>query len=74
MREQANRIQREVGLLLEDVKRLDDRVDKLRRHFEQAEGDIKEIGVSTEKIVKRGTAIEQVELAPVESNPALAAD
>jgi DNA recombination protein RmuC len=74
MREQAHLIQREVGLLLEDVKRLDERVEKLGRHFAQAEGDIRDIGVSAEKIIKRGGAIEQVELAPSESNPALAAD
>jgi len=74
MREQAHLIQREVGLLLEDVKRLDERVEKLGRHFAQAEGDIRDIGVSAEKIARRGNAIEQVELAPQQANPALAAD
>ena len=33
MREQAGEIQKTVGLLLEDVKRLDDRVDRLKTHF-----------------------------------------
>ena len=33
MREQAGEIQKTVGLLLEDVRRLDDRVDKLKSHF-----------------------------------------
>ena len=74
MREQASLIQREVGLLLEDVRRLDDRVEKLSRHFAQAEGDMKEIATSTEKIVKRGSAIATTELSATASNPAIAAE
>jgi len=62
MREQANLIQKEVGVLLGDVKRLGERVVNLQRHFNQAEGDIKDIATSTEKIVKRAGAIEAVEL------------
>ena len=69
MREQANRIQQEVGLLLKDVARLGERVENLRRHFVQAEGDLKEIAVSAEKVVKRAGAIEQVEL-PQDEKPA----
>ncbi len=53
MREQANLIQREVGLLLKDVGRLAERVENLRRHFAQAEGDVREIVLSAEKIVGR---------------------
>jgi DNA recombination protein RmuC len=67
MREQANLIQREVGLLLKDVVRLSERVENLRRHFVQAEGDIKEIAVSAEKVAKRANAIEQVDLPEGES-------
>ena len=63
MREQANLIQKEVGVLLSDVKRLGERVINLQRHFNQAEGDIKDIATSTEKIVKRAGAIEAVELS-----------
>ena len=70
MREQANRIQQEVGLLLKDVARLGERVENLQRHFGQAEGDLKEIAVSAEKVVKRATAIEQVELPPAEKSAA----
>jgi len=62
MREQANLIQKEVGVLLGDVKRLGERVVNLQRHFNQTEGDIKDIATSTEKIVKRAGAIEAVEL------------
>jgi DNA recombination protein RmuC len=63
MREQASLIQREVGSLLLDVRRLGERVDALRRHFGQSETDIKEIGISIDKIAKRADAIQQVELA-----------
>ncbi len=71
MREQANLIQREVGALLQDVRRLGERVVGLQRHFNQAEGDIKDITVSTDKIVKRAAAIEQVELTAPDATKAL---
>jgi DNA recombination protein RmuC len=68
MREQASLIQKEVGSLVSDVKRLGDRVDNLQRHFNQAEADIKDITVSAGKIVSRGDKIANVELAaPVEA-------
>jgi DNA recombination protein RmuC len=66
MREQANLIQKEVGALLIDVKRLGERVVNLQRHFNQAEGDIKDIATSTEKIVNRAGKIEAVELGSSE--------
>ncbi|HWY60719.1 MAG TPA: DNA recombination protein RmuC [Rhizomicrobium sp.] len=64
MREQADMIRKEVGVLVGDVRRLGERVAKLQSHFNQAEGDIRDITVSTEKIVSRGERIERVELAP----------
>ena len=64
MREQANLIQNEVGLLLNDVRLLGDRIGKLQTHFNQADGDIKNIVISTDKITKRAERIEQVELPP----------
>jgi DNA recombination protein RmuC len=64
MREQASLIQKEVGLLMQDTKRLADRVIALQRHFSQSETDLKEIAVSTEKIVRRAGSIEAVELSP----------
>jgi DNA recombination protein RmuC len=63
MREQANLIQREVGLLLKDVRLLGERADKLQRHFNQADGDIKDLLVSAGKISGRAEKIEKVELA-----------
>ncbi len=62
MREQAGLIQKEVGVLLEDVTRLGDRVSHLGRHFNQAEADITEIQTSTGKITKRGQRIKDVKL------------
>jgi len=62
MREQAHVIQAEVGKLLEDVGRLDGRVDKLKSHFALAEKDIREIETSTSKISRKGERIKEVEL------------
>jgi DNA recombination protein RmuC len=63
MREAAGRILSEVGLLVEDVIRLRDRVTNLEKHFGQANGDIRQILVSTDKIVSRGESIQEVEFA-----------
>lgn len=72
MREQAGVIQKEVGALLADVGRLDDRVGKLQRHFDQGAEDIRQIRISTEKVTKRAERIETVELGePVEPTEAL---
>ena len=62
MREQAGVIQDEVLKLLEDVGRMDDRVAKLQRHFGQAEEDVRQIRISTDKVTKRGERIEDVQL------------
>ena len=62
MREQAGVIQTEVRRMLEDVDRLDYRVDKLQKHFGQAEKDLRDIRISTEKISKRGDRIEEIEI------------
>jgi DNA recombination protein RmuC len=63
MREAAGRILTEVRLLVEDVIRLRDRVTNLEKHFGQANGDIRQILVSTDKIVSRGERIQDVEFA-----------
>ncbi|WP_017931318.1 DNA recombination protein RmuC [Robiginitomaculum antarcticum] len=62
MREQAHIIQHEVGLLSEDVTRLDERVEKLQSHFSQSTEDIRKIRISTDKITKRAGKIEDLEL------------
>ncbi len=61
MREQASVIQTEVVRLMDDVNRMHDRVLDLQRHFGQAGKDIEKIVISSDKITKRGTLIEQVE-------------
>lgn len=62
MREQAGVIKIEVVRLLEDVSRLKDRVLDLQRHFGQASGDLEKLGLSADKITKRGLRIEQLDV------------
>ena len=62
MREQAGEIQKAVGLLLGDVKRLDERVDNLKKHFTQTEKDLRDIDTSTSSITRRGERILAVDL------------
>ena len=40
MREQAGVIQKEVGTLVEDIGRLDSRIESLSKHFKQANEDV----------------------------------
>ena len=60
MREQAGVIQAEVQKMLDDVGRLDQRVGKLQSHFDLAIKDMRDIRISTEKIVKKGEKIEEL--------------
>lgn len=69
MREQAHIIQREVQLLGTDVGRLDERVEKLQTHFNQAGEDIRQIRISTDKVTKRAGRIEELQLGPAEETP-----
>jgi DNA recombination protein RmuC len=62
MREQAGVIQIELLTLLKDVERLDDRVEKLQRHFEQATEDVRQIRISTDKVTSRAERIEDIQL------------
>lgn len=68
MREQAGVIQSEVVKMLDDVGRLDKRVGNLQSHFDLAVKDMREIRVSTDKIVKKGEKIEDLHFA--EDSPA----
>jgi DNA recombination protein RmuC len=67
MREQASIIQAEVGKMMEDVLRLDDRVGKLETHFDHARRDIEQIRTSSTKILSRGEKIGELELEAVEA-------
>jgi DNA recombination protein RmuC len=62
MREQAHLIHKEVTHLSDDVRRLQERVMKLQTHHGQAGKDIEQILTSTDKIIKRGDKIEQLDL------------
>lgn len=62
MREQAHLIQGEVIRLMEDLTRLDDRVRKLHGHFLTTQKDVDDILVSSEKLKRRGTRIEALDL------------
>src|SRR5499425_3431579 len=61
MREAADEIHAEVGHLMDDLKRLHERVLKLQQHFGQANEDVRQILISAEKIEKRGARIQEVE-------------
>lgn len=67
MREQAHKIQAAVGEMLQDVKRLGERVANLRTHFDRTNKDIGEIETSMKRIETRAGRIEQAELAPPEA-------
>ena len=71
MREQAGVIQKEVTILMDDVGRLDDRVEKLHIHFQRAEKDISAIKTSTRKITSRAERIEGLQLQEGESPEAV---
>jgi DNA recombination protein RmuC len=62
MREQAHAIQGAVGALLQDVKRLSERVGKLRDHFEITSKDIGQIETSMRGIDRHAERIAQVDL------------
>ena len=60
--EQAGVIQVEVGRLANDVGCLDERVQKLQRHFELASDDVRQIRILAEKVTRQATRIEEVEM------------
>jgi DNA recombination protein RmuC len=62
MKEQAGLIQKQVGLMLNDVRLLDERVGKLQTHFRQANEDIEGISISSRKVADRGQKIQDVQL------------
>lgn len=72
MHEAAGLIQTQVDLMMQDVHRLDERVNKLATHFGQAERDINDIQTSTRKITARGDKIAEIEVmdATTVSGPA----
>jgi len=73
MRDAAEKIQVEVGKLVEDVGRLRDRAVKLQTHFAQASEDVGQVLISAEKVSKRGGRIQSLELDE-DAVPAKSAD
>jgi DNA recombination protein RmuC len=61
MREAADKIHAEVGHLMDDIKRLQERVARLQQHHTQTGEDLRQILISAEKVEKRGTRIREVE-------------
>jgi DNA recombination protein RmuC len=61
LREQANVIQAQLRHIVEDVGRLDERVGKLQRHFDQAADDVRQIRTSADKVVKRAGRLEDLD-------------
>jgi DNA recombination protein RmuC len=67
MREQAGAVRRELQLLLDDVRRLADRVDKLDTHFAQAQTDLRDIRISGEKVMRRAERLDSFDFAEAET-------
>jgi DNA recombination protein RmuC len=70
MREAADKIHLEVGHLMDDIERLHERVLNLQKHFGQANDDVRQILISSEKIEKRAGRIKDVEFEGEEPAPA----
>ena len=70
MREAADSIRTEVGVMMKDVKLLGERVRKLQQHFNQSSDDVRQVLISVEKIEKRSDRIAQVELGGGEEEEA----
>ncbi len=62
IREQTDVIRREVSGLLDDLRKLDDRTGALARHIAQAEEDIRQIRLATERLTRRGGRIDALDL------------
>lgn len=60
--EAAHLIQAEVGNMLEDLDRLRDRVAKLQSHHDQARRDLDLIVTSTDKLIRRGEKIAEMDV------------
>jgi DNA recombination protein RmuC len=67
MREAADQIHAEVGHLMDDLRRMQERVLKLQQHFGQANEDVRQILISAEKVEKRATRIADVEFDDAEA-------
>lgn len=69
MREQADTIQREVGLLLADVTRLVDRAAEVDRHFTLSAKALEKLNASADKVARRSDRLRTLELEDVPQRP-----
>ena len=63
MREQADIIQQEVLAMMTDVQRLDTRIASLQKNYDAMAEDFRRIRISTDKIIRRASSIDALELA-----------
>ncbi len=63
IQEQSAALRRQTGLLLQDAERLGTRLKALETHFGQAEGDLREAGISVTKILRGARKLEEVEFS-----------
>jgi DNA recombination protein RmuC len=68
-RKQVHIIKDELGKLGKEFGRFDERMKKLADHIRQAHEDAKDVQITSEKISKRFTSIERVELDAVAAHP-----
>src|SRR5215210_744559 len=66
MREAADQIRTEVFSMTDDLTRLRERVMKLQQHFGQANEDVRQILISSDKLEKRKARIEDLDFDKVE--------
>jgi DNA recombination protein RmuC len=66
MREAADQIRNEVFSMTDDLTRLRERVMKLQQHFGQANEDVRQILISSDKLEKRKARIEDLDFDKVE--------
>lgn len=63
MRDEARRIQIEVGKLVEDVRRVGERAASVEKHLRKAGEDVAGLMLSADKVTQRGLRIASVDLA-----------
>jgi DNA recombination protein RmuC len=73
-RKQVHIIKDELSKLSKDFGLFDRRMQNLATHIRQANDDVQDIHITTQKISRRFSQIERVELSPAEENLKLAVD
>lgn len=65
-RQQVHIIQKHLGMLGQDFDRFQKRMDQLAKHINQAQQDVEKVHTSSQKISRRFSQIESVELSPAD--------